>query len=169
MQRAKRTLVSAESCTGGLLGALIVEVPGSSAYYQGGWITYTDTLKTEMLGVAPGLLDRHGAVSEPVARAMAEGALARSDADDALAITGIAGPDGGSPRKPVGRVFVALSSRDAGTCVREFRFPGDRAIVLDRSARCALQMLRFKLADAGEPELLWEVRRAARTRPEAIQ
>jgi nicotinamide-nucleotide amidase len=154
-----RTLATAESCTGGLLGRMIVDVNGSSVYYVGGWITYTNALKTSCLGVDETVLAEHGAVSEPVARAMAEGAAQHSGADEALGITGIAGPAGGSDDKPVGTVYIALARRDGATAVRHFRFSGNRSDVRDRAANSALQMLRFGLLDV-DPEvpLPWEQR-----------
>lgn len=158
LQQADRTLVTAESCTGGLLGKLIVDVPGSSEYYLGGWVTYCDDLKSVCLGVPPEVLVEHGAVSQMTARRMAEGALAAAGADYALAVTGVAGPEGGTPQKPVGRVHVGLARKGGGpAAVRSFDFPGDRASVRDRSARSALQILRFALLEiADDVALLWE-------------
>lgn len=111
-QHHGKTLVSAESCTGGGIGAAITAVPGSSQNYLGGWICYSNALKTAQLGVSPELLDSDGAVSEAVARAMLEGALQRSGADAGIAVTGIAGPDGGSEDKPVGTVWLAWGGPD---------------------------------------------------------
>jgi nicotinamide-nucleotide amidase len=154
-----RTLATAESCTGGLLGKLAVDVAGSSECYVGGWVTYSNKLKTTCLGVDPDLIAEHGAVSTQTATAMAIGALDASGADESLAITGVAGPGGGTVRTTVGTVFVALARRhdDAvEVAVRHFRFPGDRAGVRDRAAMSALQMLRFALLGTDAP-LLWEV------------
>jgi nicotinamide-nucleotide amidase len=106
-------LAAAESCTGGLIAAACTALPGSSRWFERGFVTYGNAAKVEQLGVAQELLDAHGAVSEPVARAMAEGALARSHADLALAVTGIAGPGGAVPGKPVGTVWLAWSVRRA--------------------------------------------------------
>lgn len=162
LRQHKRTLASAESCTGGWLGKLIVDVAGSSDYYRGGWITYSNAMKVAHLNVPGDLIDRHGAVSEPVARAMAEGALAVSGADEALAITGIAGPvrNDQPTEKPVGTVFIALASRRQSRSrilVRQFAFPGDRSAVRDRAAKAALQMLRFSLMQQPDDlPLLWE-------------
>ncbi|MCZ6612470.1 MAG: CinA family nicotinamide mononucleotide deamidase-related protein [Planctomycetota bacterium] len=160
LRESNRTLTTAESCTGGLLGKMLVDVAGSSAYYVGGWVTYTDALKTSCLGVPQQVLQDHGAVSEPAVCAMAEGALAGSGADYSLAITGIAGPDGGSTPKPVGTVYVGLGqSRGAHVTVsiRRFEFPGDRSAIRDRAAKTALQMLRFVLLDSpASTALLWE-------------
>lgn len=110
----KLMLTTAESCTGGLIAGLLTEIPGSSDAFERGFVTYSNQAKEEMLGVPPALLAMHGAVSEQVARAMAEGALARSRADAAVAVTGIAGPGGGSADKPVGLVFIAVA-RTGGT------------------------------------------------------
>ena len=107
--RAGRTLATAESCTGGLVAALLTAVPGSSAVVERGYVTYSNAAKAEAIGVDPDLIAGHGAVSEPVARAMAEGARAVSRADVAVAITGIAGPGGGSAEKPVGLVHLAVA------------------------------------------------------------
>ncbi|MHC5022628.1 MAG: CinA family nicotinamide mononucleotide deamidase-related protein [Planctomycetota bacterium] len=157
------TLSTAESCTGGWLGQRLVDVPGASDYYLGGWISYTNELKQRCLDVSESLLREHGAVSEPVARAMALGALRRAGATRALSVTGIAGPDGGRPDKPVGTVFIGLARGGDGgpdALVRRFRFTGDRTAVRDRSTKMALQMLRLDLvnADPGTP-LIWEVPR----------
>ena len=140
------TLVTAESCTGGLVAERITRVPGSSAYFLGGAVVYTDRLKRELLGVAPELLEAHGAVSEPVARAMATGAREAFDADWALAITGIAGPSGGSEVKPVGTVHLAWAGA-GGVDHRRLRFLGDRDRVRRLSAQVALEGLRRRLLD----------------------
>jgi nicotinamide-nucleotide amidase len=159
-QRDKK-LATAESCTGGWLGKAIVDLAGASDYYLGGWITYSNALKTKFLDVPPELLDRFGAVSAPVAEAMAHGALRASGADYSLAITGIAGPDGGTAAKPIGTVFIALEERgntEPPARTRRFLFHADRATVRDRSVKAALQMLRFALL--GVPSatpLLWEL------------
>lgn len=163
---ARRTLAAAESCTGGWLGKTIVDVPGSSAYFLGGWVTYSDALKTSCLGVPAKLLAAHGAVSAPVAKAMAEGALSRSGARESLAITGVAGPEGPTADKPVGVVFIGLAREIDGRVVtetRRFRFPGDRAAIRDRSVKSALQMLRFALLGVeGDVGLLWQDPEACR-------
>ncbi|MBX9919928.1 MAG: competence/damage-inducible protein A [Mycolicibacterium frederiksbergense] len=142
---AGRRFATAESCTAGLLAARIADRAGSSAYLVGGVVSYSNEAKVELLGVDAALIDEHGAVSEPVARAMAEGALARFDADTAVGITGIAGPGGGSAEKPVGTVCfgVALSGRP--TLVRTLRLPGDRSDVRERSTTVAMHMLRNEL------------------------
>lgn len=119
------TLATAESCTGGLLAGALTETPGSSDVVEGGVVTYSNALKESLLDVSPALLAMHGAVSEPVARAMAEGALRKLGVDVALSVTGVAGPGGGSTEKPVGLVHFAAARRDGPTLHRECRF-GDR-------------------------------------------
>jgi len=141
------TLVVAESCSGGLLAGRLTDRPGSSAYFLGGVVSYADRVKREVLGVPDGLLRAHGAVSEPVAAAMAEGVRRLTGADRALAVTGIAGPDGGTAAKPVGLVFVAVADR-AGTEVGRHLFPGDREAVRRQTVAAALHALRARLADA---------------------
>lgn len=121
------TLATAESCTGGLVLGLLTAVPGSSDVVDGGFVSYSNDAKTRMLGVDPALIEAEGAVSEAVARAMAEGAIRHAQADLALSITGIAGPDGGSVLKPVGMVHFALAHRDpANRMVHRLRFFGER-------------------------------------------
>ncbi len=167
LARSGETLVTAESCTGGWLGKVIVDRAGSSAYYSGGWVTYSNEMKTRELGVPAELIEEHGAVSAVVADAMARGALHQSGASYALAITGIAGPDGGTPEKPVGTVFISLGHRVRGVIeisTRHFQFSGDRTAVRDRSVKSALQMLRFSLLNIAEHHpLLWEVPRVEQT------
>jgi nicotinamide-nucleotide amidase len=143
-QRWAPAVATAESCTGGLLAKYLTDIPGSSRYFREGYITYQNEAKTNLLGVPPELIADHGAVSEPVAEAMAKGAQVRSGAAFALAITGIAGPDGGTPAKPVGTVCIALASPQ-GAQVRTFIFTGDREMIRDRSAKMALTLLRFHL------------------------
>lgn len=138
-------LATAESCTGGLLAHRLTNVPGSSAAYTGGYITYGNELKSDSLGVAASLIATHGAVSKPVAIAMAEGARARAHTHFALATTGIAGPDGGTPDKPVGTVYVALARENAPTNVRRFFFPTDRETFKQMTTQFALEMLRQSL------------------------
>jgi nicotinamide-nucleotide amidase len=134
-------LAAAESCTGGLLTALLTEIAGSSDVVERGFVTYSNAAKHEMLGVPEAMLAKHGAVSEPVARAMADGALANSAADVAVAVTGIAGPGGGTATKPVGLVHFAAARRGGGVLHRECRF-GDigRSEVRIASVREALQL-----------------------------
>ena len=138
------TICCAESCTGGLLDDLLTEAPGSSAWAAGGFVTYSNELKERALGVPRDLIDRYGAVSEPVALAMAEGARARSGTSWALAITGIAGPSGGTPEKPVGTVWLALAGRDGARSLSAF-YRGDRGQIRLQSAYGALQLLREAL------------------------
>jgi len=139
------TLAVAESCTGGLLGARLTEQPGSSDYFLGGVISYADAVKMSLLDVPAAMLAQYGAVSEEVAGAMAAGARAATGADYALAVSGVAGPDGGTPQKPVGLVYVACSGPRRTKVVRGF-YPGDRASVRDYSVSAALHLLRRELA-----------------------
>ena len=137
-----QTIATAESCTAGLMAARLAERPGSSAYLLGGVVSYADDVKVEQLGVDPSLIERHGAVSAEVAEAMALGALERLRAGVAVAITGIAGPGGGSAEKPVGTVFWCVRRADGDQIARGVRLPGDRAEVRDRSTTIAMHMLR---------------------------
>jgi nicotinamide-nucleotide amidase len=138
------SLTTAESCTGGLLAKLLTDIPGSSAYFKQGFITYSNEAKMNLLGVPAATLEQFGAVSEPTAIAIAEGARHAAKSDFALSITGIAGPDGGSAEKPVGTVCIALAAPDQ-TTVRTFHFSGDRDTIRSRSAQMALTLLRFHL------------------------
>jgi nicotinamide-nucleotide amidase len=142
--RAQRLmLTTAESCTGGLIAALLTEIPGSSDVVECGFVTYSNRAKTEMLGVDPALIAAEGAVSQAVARAMAEGALRHAKADAAVAVTGIAGPGGGTADKPIGLVHIAAARKGGETVHRECRF-GDigRDKVRIASVEAALQLLR---------------------------
>ncbi len=139
------TVAVAESCTGGLLGSRITARPGSSDYFLGGVISYGNQAKIDLLDVPPGVLARHGAVSEEVAGAMAAGARARLGADYALSVTGVAGPDGGTPEKPVGLVYLGCAG-PGGTQVRRGSFPGDRDSVRTFSVTSALHLLRRALS-----------------------
>ncbi|NBB95515.1 MAG: competence/damage-inducible protein A [Planctomycetes bacterium] len=139
-----QTLATAESCTGGLVGEMLTAVPHSSSYYLGGAVTYCNEAKADILGVSRNILAEYGAVSEPVAGAMAEGARQRFGSDWAIGITGIAGPTGGTDEKPVGLVFIGLTGPD-GTDVQTHIFGGSRAMVRRRSALMALNRLRLKL------------------------
>jgi nicotinamide-nucleotide amidase len=138
------TIAVAESCTGGLVTGRLTDVPGSSGWVVGGVIAYDNTVKTRELGVSEADLGAHGAVSEPVARAMARGVRARFAADVGIAVTGIAGPSGGTPEKPVGTVVIAAVTPGAES-VRTFSFPGDRATVRQHSVAAALNMVRVAL------------------------
>ena len=135
-------MATAESCTGGLIAAACTAVAGSSDWFERGFVTYSNAAKTELLGVDEALLRAHGAVSEPVARAMAEGALARAPVQRAVAVTGIAGPGGAVPGKPVGTVWLALARHDGATRSRLLQLAGDRAAVRQATVVAALQALR---------------------------
>ncbi|KUH75115.1 competence/damage-inducible protein A [Mycolicibacterium novocastrense] len=141
-----RRITTAESCTGGLLAARLTDLAGSSAYVAGAVVAYANDAKSELLGVDPALIDQHGAVSEPVAEAMADGALNRFGADTAVAITGIAGPGGGTAEKPVGTVCFSLKLADGTTVTRSMRMPGDRADIRERSTTVAMHLLRRALS-----------------------
>ncbi len=139
---AGRRIVTAESCTGGLIAACLTAVAGASAVVERGYVTYSNQAKEQDLGVAPGILAVHGAVSAETAAAMALGALNRSPAERALAVTGIAGPGGGSSEKPVGLVYLAMACRGAGAPQVEcHRFAGDRTAVRRATVRRALEIL----------------------------
>jgi nicotinamide-nucleotide amidase len=140
-----RKLGLAESCSGGLLAARITDLPGASAYFAGGVVSYSNEAKAELLGVDPTLIERHGAVSPPVAEAMSRGALERFDADVAVAITGIAGPDGGGEEKPVGYVCLDARLADGEAIARDPVIPGGREDVRERSALVAMHLLRILL------------------------
>lgn len=138
-------IATAESCTGGLIAGCLTEIAGSSAVVERGFVTYSNEAKTEMLGVPEAVIASVGAVSEEVARAMAEGALIRSRAGLTVAVTGVAGPGGGSPEKPVGLVHFGCAMRDAETLHRRVVFNGDRSDVRRETVRTALEMLRERL------------------------
>lgn len=140
----KLTLSTAESCTGGKIASLITSVPGSSAWFTGSVVAYDNSVKTAVLGVNPETIARFGAVSEETAREMAEGVLRLAKTDYAIAVTGIAGPDGGTPEKPVGTVWIALASRNGVTAERH-RFADDRLINISRSSYTALNLLRKQI------------------------
>jgi nicotinamide-nucleotide amidase len=140
-----QTLAIAESCTGGAIADRITNVPGSSAVFVQGFVTYANKAKTRALGVPSSLIEEHGAVSEPVARLMAEGARAVSSADYGIATTGIAGPGGGSEQKPVGTVFVAVASADRPTLVEKLFFPTDRLRFKELVSQMALDFLRRRM------------------------
>ncbi len=142
-------LATAESCTGGLIAACLTEIPGSSAVVERGFVTYSNEAKQDMLNVDAAILAQHGAVSEPVARAMALGALARSRADVAISVTGIAGPDGGSVEKPVGLVFLCCVRRGCNPVVHRGLFEAQpRSGVRMAALRTALDMLRKAIFSA---------------------
>lgn len=141
---ARRTIATAESCTGGLLAGMLTDVPGASGYFQQGWVTYSNSAKQDMLRVSAETLRQHGAVSEPVVREMAEGARQLSGADFGLSISGIAGPAGGTPDKPVGTICFGFAHAD-GVLTRTIIHSGDRAAVRDRACKTALSILRYHL------------------------
>jgi nicotinamide-nucleotide amidase len=138
------TIATAESCTGGLLASRLTDVPGSSDYVDRGVVCYSNRAKTELAGVPESVIAQHGAVSEPVALAMAEGIRARSGANVGVGITGIAGPGGGTPQKAVGTVAVAVIV-EAETRVRTFQFVGPREMVKFQAAQAAMNMVRLLL------------------------
>ncbi len=142
------TLATAESCTGGLIAGLLTEIAGSSAVVERGFVTYTNAAKQEMLGVPADTLRDHGAVSAPVAGAMAEGALARAPVQAAVAVTGVAGPGGGTPDKPVGRVEFALAARGLETYTVRHDLTGDRNRVRLASVSVALDLFHHALDHA---------------------
>ncbi|MBN1817134.1 MAG: competence/damage-inducible protein A [Sedimentisphaerales bacterium] len=144
--RQNKTLVTAESCTGGLIGKLITDIPHSSKFFKGGWVTYSNQAKIRDLSVPTGLIETHGAVSEPVAIAMAEGARKTGQADIAVSTTGIAGPEGGTEQKPVGLVYIGMASA-AGSGGFRHVFSQDRATIRLRSALTALNHIRAVLRD----------------------
>jgi len=149
-----RTVAVAESCTGGLVAARLTDRPGSSAYVAGGVVAYSNAAKTAVAGVDPDLIERHGAVSPPVARALAQRAIERFGADLGIGVTGIAGPDGGTAGKPVGLVCFCVAARGEAALERSLNLPGGRQDVRDRSTTVAMHMLRRVLAgtDGGGPE-----------------
>lgn len=137
----KATIATAESCTGGLIAAALTEIPGGSSMFERGFATYSNESKTELLSVPAHLIDDYGAVSEEVARAMAEGALANSRATVAVSTTGVAGPDGGTPKKPVGMVCFAIVSKKHPVRAETMQFRGDRAQVRLAATEHALRLL----------------------------
>lgn len=154
----KQTIATAESCTGGMIAAMLTDVPGSSAVVQGGWVTYANAMKINQLGVCEKVLAEHGAVSEPVVRAMVEGALVRANSDLAVSTSGIAGPSGGTDEKPVGTVWIGLAWREDDRVVTDARcahFPGSRSDVRDRSTKCAMQLLRLHVLGEDFSQLRW--------------
>ena len=138
-------LATAESCTGGLIAAACTDLAGSSDWFERGFVTYSNAAKHELLGVEEALIRTHGAVSEPVALAMATGALVRAHAQLAVAVTGIAGPGGGSTEKPVGTVWIATAVRGGAVQAHRFRLGGDRRAVREATVREALGLLLARL------------------------
>ncbi len=145
LRERRDTLAVVESCTGGMLGQTLTMVPGASDVFVGGWITYSNEQKTRMVGVSPETIEAQGAVSRQCCIEMAAGGLERSEADHCLAITGVAGPGGGTDEKPVGMVWIGLASRGMQPDIRCFRFKGPREIVRLWSARTAMAMLRLRM------------------------
>ena len=141
----RQTISVAESCTGGSLSGRITDISGASAVFMAGFVTYANEAKTRDLGVDPALIEAHGAVSAPVASAMAEGALKRAGTDWALATTGIAGPEGGTAEKPVGTVFIALARRNRPVLVEKHRFARDRKTFKHLATQTALDLLRREM------------------------
>jgi nicotinamide-nucleotide amidase len=145
LQERQLLLATAESCTGGLIAGAVTAIAGSSAWFDRGFVTYSYASKMDLLGVPAAWLEQFGAVSEPVARAMADGALARSEAGAAVAVTGIAGPAGGMPGKPVGMVCFGWAMRNRATEVATVHFSGDRAAVRALTVRYALEGVLIRL------------------------
>jgi len=145
LNQREQTLATAESCTGGLIANKITNVPGASEVFLAGYVTYANSAKNDVLNVDPKLIDKHGAVSDAVARAMAEGARTRAASTYGIAATGIAGPTGGSDEKPVGTVYIALASEDSETVVKKLLFPTDRETFKQLAAQTALDLLRRRL------------------------
>jgi nicotinamide-nucleotide amidase len=145
LRKAGMRLATAESCTGGLIAHRITNIPGSSDYFERGYVVYSNVSKSDLLGVDPALIGRHGAVSREVAGAMAEGARRSSGVDFAISVTGIAGPTRDSSTKPVGLVYIALCGPDERVQVEEHHFKGARLQIKNQSADRALHMLRERL------------------------
>lgn len=145
------TVATAESCTGGLIGHRLTQVPGSSAYVDRGVICYSNRAKSELLGVPPGLIEKHGAVSAEVAAAMARGIQERAGVSAGLSVTGIAGPGGATPAKPVGLVYIGLHADDGRSITKEYRFHGDRSTIKLRASQAALDVLRRWALGRGIP------------------
>ena len=144
LARQKKTVAVAESCTGGCLAKLLTDIPGASRYFTHGWVTYSNDAKRSELGVPADLIEKHGAVSEQIAQAMARGARKKAGTDFAIGITGIAGPTGGTEQRPVGLVYISVDD-DRGCDTRRCLFPQDRQSIRLRAAQTALNMLRLKL------------------------
>lgn len=149
LRRQKRTVAVAESCTGGLIGYRLTQVPGSSAYVDRGVLCYSNQAKTDMLGVPVRLIQQHGAVSRKVAEAMAKGMRQRAGVSVAVSVTGIAGPGGATETKPVGLVYIGLDGGSGDVMTKKFRFHGDRSVIRQRAAQAALDMLRRWLIAGG--------------------
>jgi nicotinamide-nucleotide amidase len=148
LKQRKETLATAESCTGGLIANQITNVSGASEVFLAGYVTYANSVKSDVLNVDSKLIEKHGAVSEAVAGAMAEGARTRAAATYGLATTGVAGPTGGSDEKPVGTIYIALAPGDSETVVRKLFYPTDRETFKQLAAQAALDLLRRRLLKA---------------------
>ena len=159
LRERQATLVTAESCTGGLIASMLTRIPGSSDAFHAGFVTYSDAVKQAVLGVADDTLAQHGAVSEAVVKQMAEGAMARADADYAIAVSGIAGPDGGTPDKPVGTVWIAWGTRDA-LRTRCLLWPVERTLFQTMIAAAGLDMIRRTLLGIDQEPRYFRQRRA---------
>jgi nicotinamide-nucleotide amidase len=146
---AGRTVAVAESCTGGLMSARLTELPGSSEYFLGGVVVYSNEAKVALADVDPALIERFGAVSDEVAEALASGAAARFEADIGIGITGIAGPGGGSEEKPVGTVCFSVAGPNGAHLTRRLRLPGNRADIRERSTTVTMHLLRRVLVGEG--------------------
>lgn len=146
LRQAKATVSVAESCTGGALAERLTQMPGSSDYFVGGFLTYSDRMKVDLLGVDPALIELHTAVSEPVAAAMAMGARERTGSSYALSVTGVAGPGGGTEAIPVGTVFIGLAGVSSDCTVRKIQYGGERSRIRALTAQSALDVLRRKLS-----------------------
>ena len=145
LQGRKALLSVAESCTGGLIGKYMTDLPGSSRVFWGGFLSYSNEAKTRLLGVSESLLSEHGAVSEEAVCAMALGALAASGTDVSIAVSGIAGPEGGTPEKPVGTIWMAVALREGGCAARHFNFSGSRDMIRRRTAVAAMLFAEARL------------------------
>jgi nicotinamide-nucleotide amidase len=145
---AKKRIVTAESCTGGLIAAALTEIPGASDVVERGFITYSNDAKIDLLGVLPEFLEQHGAVSAEVAEAMAQGALEYSLADVAVSVTGIAGPTGGMPAKPVGLVYIGLATRSGVLFHLKCQFKGDRSDIREQAVAEALRIVSSQASDS---------------------
>jgi nicotinamide-nucleotide amidase len=152
LAEAGLTLGVCESCTGGLLAARLTERSGASAYFAGGVVAYANEVKAKVAGVDTGLIERHGAVSDDVAQALAQAAIERLGTDVGVGVTGIAGPEGGSPEKPVGLVHVSVAQREGGRLTRRVQLPGSRADVRDRATTVAMHMVRRLLLGQSDLE-----------------
>ena len=142
LMEQKLRITTAESCTGGMISAACTDLPGSSMWFERGFVTYSNAAKSDLLGVPASIIQAHGAVSEEVARAMAQGALEHSLADWSVAVTGIAGPTGGSAAKPVGTVWLAWACKSSGWCESQLQlFAGDRKAVRESTTALALSRL----------------------------